>query len=295
MNKKVKLVIAAVASIFLLTSCATEPSVNNGSSNSKTVYTKPASDSMLEVDGEAAQINKTEGKYTLTISNVDNDTTWFTDRPIHEAGNTQTSNIPEIWAEGGDASLDALAPNASLTVKDNGKSETLVVEVTHPVLENNNLTFDMKPVKSFDTSLVGKTLSTPVLVIDSTVSDITLTKMGNDGKWITCVSSTMCDLYIVVTNTSNRNFLGAHQTNTPPWWQVDTMTLTIRAEGIPASVKDNPSYWSTSYSNGVLTATTTIALAAGASKTIHMSYWGDPVPDATILWCQSTFGTCGVN
>lgn len=280
----------SLASAFLLTSCTATPAT----STTETVYTTPAGGSMFEVDGATAKITGTTGDYLLTISDVDNDMTWFTDRPMREAGNTQTSSLPSLWTEGGIDSFENTPPNATLTVKNNGKSETFIGELSQPVLSGSSLSFKVKPIKEISSSLVGKTLSNPVLVIDASAASVTVGQPNT----ATCSSSTFCNIYIPVTNTSGENYIGNGEISTPPYYVDDPVTITVTLSNTTQSLDyvATGGWTAGSISKGVVTVTTDISLAAGASTNIQLSWGGTngSFQNFTVVSCTSSIGNCAV-
>lgn len=286
----------SLASVFLLTSCTATPetSITNNASTTETVYTTPAGGSMFEVDGATAKITGSTGDYTLTISDVNTDMTWFTDRPMREAGNTQTSSLPSLWTEGGVDSFEKTPPNATLTVKNNGKSETFVGELSQPALSGSALSFKVKPIEEISSSLVGKTLSNPVLVIDAAAASVTVGQPNEAA----CSTGTYCNIYIPVTNTSGETYIGNGEISTPPWYVDNPVTITVTLSNTTQLLEFTPTggWTAGSISNGLVTVTTNIGVAPGGSTNIQLSYGGPngSFQNFTVVSCTSSIGNCAV-
>ncbi len=77
---------------------------------------------------------------TLTLGGVNNKTGWFSDRPFREAGQMTTEEFVSLWGEGND-SFAADPPNADFTREVDGEVVNSVVELTHPILEGEDLSY----------------------------------------------------------------------------------------------------------------------------------------------------------
>lgn len=89
----------------------------------------------------AKGVSFSEGKMTLTgISDV---TILFSDRPDRIAGHMTTADFTKNWNMGED-SFRIDNPNASLAIFGEKEPNDVVVELRNPVLENGNLSYDIK-------------------------------------------------------------------------------------------------------------------------------------------------------
>ncbi|MCH2099523.1 MAG: hypothetical protein MK142_14155, partial [Pseudomonadales bacterium] len=72
---------------------------------------------------------------TLVLSDVDESTPWFTDRPYREAGQMTTAEFVALFAEEGANSFAENPPNADFTCESGGEVVNQVVTLTDPVLD----------------------------------------------------------------------------------------------------------------------------------------------------------------
>ncbi len=81
---------------------------------------------------------------TLTLTGVSANSIIFADRPVRAAGHLLTAHAVEEWAAGGSFAKDP--PNATVSVlsRDGSTAQDAVVELTHPLLEGDKLTFDVR-------------------------------------------------------------------------------------------------------------------------------------------------------
>lgn len=102
---------------------------------------------LFAVTADEAMITPLGGKnYQLTLENVDERTTWFTDRPVRHAGATPTARLIAGWNIGRD-SFAQDPPNAALVVHEpDGGADTIVVELSNPIYDqvNDQLSFTGK-------------------------------------------------------------------------------------------------------------------------------------------------------
>ena len=81
---------------------------------------------------------------TLTLKGVSPTTVYFTDRPERTAGHSRTTDFIAMWGEGED-SFSADPPNATLSIlEDDEKVTNVVVTVSNPRLDGQNLTYDVQ-------------------------------------------------------------------------------------------------------------------------------------------------------
>ena len=76
---------------------------------------------------------KCDGRYILTLRNVEKHTVWFSDRPNRHAGHLGTRAFTRAWSSFG---FDSVAPDAALSAIDaSGRRDTDIVELTHPTYD----------------------------------------------------------------------------------------------------------------------------------------------------------------
>jgi hypothetical protein len=81
-------------------------------------------------------------KGTITLKGVSPATLFFSDRPMRIAGHYTTEEFVQMWGEGKD-SFTADPPNAALSIfqEDRDKLIDVVVKLSHPKLEGDDLTY----------------------------------------------------------------------------------------------------------------------------------------------------------
>lgn len=82
---------------------------------------------------------------TLTLIDISPVTLFFSDRPERIAGNMSTSAFIPFWAEGKNSFL-ADAPNADISIVEDGKLRQTVVILHDPVLADGNLTYTVEMI-----------------------------------------------------------------------------------------------------------------------------------------------------
>jgi len=89
----------------------------------------------------AKNVSFSEGK--LVLRGVNPVTVCFTDRPARLAGHMQTGKFVPLWSQGKDSFLKD-NPNATLAVFTSDTVSDLVVELSHPQLSGDDLTYDAR-------------------------------------------------------------------------------------------------------------------------------------------------------
>ena len=87
---------------------------------------------------------------TLRLVNVGQQTLYFSDRPVRIAGHmTMPSYLDEWKAGAGSDNFTADPPNATLSVFEPEKAENtlIVVEISHPVIDGNDLVYEYKLIE----------------------------------------------------------------------------------------------------------------------------------------------------
>ncbi len=81
-------------------------------------------------------------KGTITLKGVSPTTLFFSDRPMRIAGHYTTEEFVQMWGEG-KQSFKSDPPNATLSIfqEDRDKLTDVVVKLSHPKLEGDNLTY----------------------------------------------------------------------------------------------------------------------------------------------------------
>ncbi|WP_013320536.1 hypothetical protein [Gloeothece verrucosa] len=95
---------------------------------------------------QTAEDFKVEGK-TLRLVNVNQQTLYFSDRPVRIAGHlTMPAYFDEWKAREGPDNFGNDPPNATLSVYESGRQENTltVVEITHPVIDGKDLVYNYK-------------------------------------------------------------------------------------------------------------------------------------------------------
>ncbi len=106
-----------------------------------------------------------EGK-TLTLKGVSPAVVFFSDRPQRLAGHVDLSGFLKAWDEGKDSFADD-PPNAALSIVGDGQVSNLVVEISNPQLQGDQLTYDVQILQGKPPATGGTTS----LFIDGLFSD----------------------------------------------------------------------------------------------------------------------------
>lgn len=272
-SKMNKAIAAAAAAAILLPGSASPASA---------AHTPPAPGSLLSIDADHVRLSDKGGTLTLTLSGTSRDLTWFTDRPVHDAGTTSLATLPTLWTAGGPTSFAADPPNAVLTTHDkHGHSQTMVVELANPNYraKKHRLTFTVKPIQRGGMK-AGRTYTDSTLVIDSTSSDFNIAVANDLSQWWS--TSTFA-----ITNNTATTF---------PTGATFTVTLANPPSSSPAvggSAGAGGPYPSTvTYASGVITAVTGADFAPGGTMILSMGVDGSY--SATASSCASTVGSCSV-
>ncbi len=102
---------------------------------------------------------------TLRLVNVGQQTLYFSDRPVRIAGHMKMPAYMDEWKAGAGANDFASdPPNATLSVYEPGKKENTltVVEISHPVIDGNDLVYSYQLIEG----PVPKTGGATALFID---------------------------------------------------------------------------------------------------------------------------------
>ncbi len=85
-----------------------------------------------------------DGKATITLSDLSPSTIYFADRPQREVGHMSTQRFVDLWGEG-ENSFETDPPNAVLSFAEPGDRtpEEIVVTIRNPSLEGNSLSYQV--------------------------------------------------------------------------------------------------------------------------------------------------------
>lgn len=83
-----------------------------------------------------APVNGQAGTYTLTIplTSAKQSVTWFTDRPVRDAGLLPMNVFVGLWAQRGDNTFASDPPNIAIAYTAKGKNKTLIATMSVPVI-----------------------------------------------------------------------------------------------------------------------------------------------------------------
>ena len=98
---------------------------------------------------QTAEDMKADDK-TLRLVNVGQQTLYFSDRPVRIAGHLTMSDYLDKWkASAGPENFNADPPNATLSVYEPGSSDNAlaVVEISHPVIDGNDLVYSYQLIE----------------------------------------------------------------------------------------------------------------------------------------------------
>ena len=87
---------------------------------------------------------------TLRLVNVNQQTLYFSDRPVRIAGHLKMPDYLKEWKAGeGPDNFSADPPNATLSVYEPGQSDSTlaVVEISHPVVDGNDLVYSYRMIE----------------------------------------------------------------------------------------------------------------------------------------------------
>ena len=79
---------------------------------------------------------------TMTLTGVSPSVIFFSDRPQRVAGHVALAGFLDAWDEGSDSFAED-PPNAALSIVGDGQVTDVVVELANPVLEGDDLTYEI--------------------------------------------------------------------------------------------------------------------------------------------------------
>ena len=104
------------------------------------VYAQPNPPELLFVQSAEGVVFEGE---TLTLKGVSPAVLFFRDRPQRVAGHVALPGFLKAWDEGKDSFADD-PPNAALSIVGNGQVSNLVVEISNPQLQGDELTYNVR-------------------------------------------------------------------------------------------------------------------------------------------------------
>lgn len=96
----------------------------------------------------------------LRLVNINQQTLFFSDRPVRLAGHIAMPAYMEEWTKGaGPDNFSNDPPNATLSVLEPGSADNtlVVVEISHPVIDGKDLVYDYKLIEGTMPKSVGAT------------------------------------------------------------------------------------------------------------------------------------------
>ena len=86
------------------------------------------------------------GPKTMTLKGVSPSVIFFSDRPNRVAGHVVLSGFLQAWEEGADSFAED-PPNAGVSIVDEGKITDVIVTLSNPRHEGNDLTYDVQVIE----------------------------------------------------------------------------------------------------------------------------------------------------
>jgi hypothetical protein len=150
--------LALLAALMLISGCTAMPTARSAVATTA----EPASEIEISVlyalTAEAGTLTPIDGattRFTLTLSESDTHTIWFSDRPAHISGTMPTADFVADWAGFG---FQAVPPNVAIVLHDGAdEADTLLAELTHPAFDVSTKTFTATlEVEDEETDSAGK-------------------------------------------------------------------------------------------------------------------------------------------
>lgn len=102
------------------------------------------------VQADQAQIVEISGEYKLIMTQVRPHVVIMADRPVRKAAMVDVAQFVNDWTQGNN-SFQASPPNAAFLSADSVSGQQMtpvIIEMSNPVLQDDNLTFTIKPVST---------------------------------------------------------------------------------------------------------------------------------------------------
>jgi hypothetical protein len=161
-SSRARRVVAVLALVLVVAACASpsdttlspaEPASSSmpaPATTTPTVSEPTVSDTAAEpqpgilyaADADGATIETTGTATRLQLA-ADTAVTWFTDRPARKAGTIDLRTLVALWDASG---FTTVPPNAALIVGDDARELTHVVEMSDPVLADDQVTFTLTAI-----------------------------------------------------------------------------------------------------------------------------------------------------
>jgi hypothetical protein len=155
MNKIVQVSATAVALIFgvllfALSSMAQQSGQTDVKLKPKTQTSSKANDAVpqLMFVQTAEDLNVDAAAKTFRLVNVNQQTLFFSDRPVRIAGHYKMADYLKVWSEGKD-NFGEDPPNATLSIYEPGQTDNtlVVVEINNPLIDGADLIYSYKLIE----------------------------------------------------------------------------------------------------------------------------------------------------
>jgi len=179
-TKLISLVCASVMSLSMAYAANTNTQVTTATASApvELLYTQMA-------NSASVKLNQNQQSATLTLNNVNNKTTWFSDRPVRESGVVGTKHFVSQWQTGGSKSFQTDPPNANIVALRSSNAHLQANPKSLGSFELSNPTYNAKTktlsytIKSISGKLKNiNHLNDVVLFIDSQIPMFGCTPSG---------------------------------------------------------------------------------------------------------------------
>src|SRR5271166_3923001 len=141
MKSQIRISMLAAVALSMAACAKTSTAPNNAASSSAPQFMFVQSADDLKVDAT---------KNTFRLVKVNQQTLYFTDRPRRIAGHMKMDQYLAEWAKAeGPDNFSSDPPNAILSVFEPGQADNtvVVVKISHPVVDGNDLVYSYKIIK----------------------------------------------------------------------------------------------------------------------------------------------------
>lgn len=136
-----------ILQVFLLTAVMTTMAVCAANSTASAATSETPQYMFVQI---ADDVKVDAAAKTIRLVNVNQQTLYFSDRPVRIAGHIKMADYLEEWtAKAGKDNFGGDPPNAVLSVFEPGKSDNTVVaiEITHPQIDGSDLIYNYKLIE----------------------------------------------------------------------------------------------------------------------------------------------------
>ena len=136
-----------ILQVFLLTAVMTTMAVCAANSTASAATSETPQYMFVQI---ADDVKVDAAAKTIRLVNVNQQTLYFSDRPVRIAGHIKMADYLEEWtAKAGKDNFGGDPPNAVLSVFEPGKSDNTVVavEITHPQIDGSDLVYNYKLIE----------------------------------------------------------------------------------------------------------------------------------------------------